>query len=189
MKNKTNPFSKFKFLFKRSVVIVIIGDEKEESKQKIEQMLNISFGPQKEFLIFTADNKNINDLKFFLKHSRQPIFVITQTNALQKNILEIISSLPNKTNLVLNFDGPIIERIRKLTDVKTLSFGFSQESDFTAINDNSNLKIDYKGNIIPTWIKDKSRKYIYSVLCSLVIGSILGLNLVEMSQIFKKNNI
>ena len=189
MNNKINNLFKFKFFFKRSIVIVIIGEEKEDTKEKINKFLNICLENKKDLLVFTADNKNINNFKFFLKYSKQPIFVITQTKALKKNILETIDSLPNKTTLVLNLDDPIVERVKKLTDIKILSFGFSQESDFTAINDNESLKIDYKGNIIPTWLKGKSQKETYSILCSLVIGFILGLNLVEISQIFKKNNI
>ena len=189
MKDKLNLPSKFKFLFKRPTVIVIIGKEKEESERVINQVLNVSLETKKDFLVFTADNKNINNFKFFLKHSKQPIFVVTQMNALQKNILGIINSLPPKTNLVLNFDNLITKKIKKLTDLKTLSFGFSQESDFTAINNDVGLKIDYKGNIIPAWLKGKSQKDIYPILSSLVIGFILGLNLVEISQIFKKNNI
>ena len=189
MNNKVNYLFKFKFFFKRPTVIVIIGDEKEESKEKINKFLNICFEDKKDLLVFTANNKSINNFKFFLKYSKQPIFVITQTKALQKNILETIDLLPSKTTLVLNLDDPIVERVKKLTDIKTLSFGFSPESDFTAINDNESLKINYKGNIIPTWLNGKSQKEIYSILCSLVIGFILGLNLVEISQIFKKNNI
>jgi len=189
MNNKTGFLFKLKFFFKRSIVIVIIGDEKEESEQEISKILNIHFKNKKAFLIFTADNKNINDFNFFLKFSKQPIFVVTRIKALQKNILETIDSLPNKTNFVVNIDDPIIERVRKLTDTKVLSFGFSRESDFIAINDDASLKINYKGNIIPTWIRGKSQKEVYSILCSLVIGFILGLNLVEISQIFKKNNI
>ena len=189
MNSKVNCLLKFKFFLERPTVIVIIGEEREESKQKINNFLNICFKDKQDFLVFTADNKNINNFKFFLKYSKQPIFVITQTKALQRNILETIDSLPSKTTLVLNLDNPIIERVKKLTGIKTLSFGFSPESDFTAINDDASLKIDYKGNIIPTWLKDKSKKDTYSILCSLVIGFILGLNLVEISQIFKKNNI
>ena len=189
MNNKINLLLKLKFLLKRPAIIVIIGEEKEESKQKINQMLNIYFKAKKDFLVFTADNKNINNFKFFLKYSKQPIFVVTQMNSLQKNIIETVASLLHKTTLVLNLDNPITKKIKKLTDVKTLSFGFSQECDFTAINSDMNLKIDYKGSIIPTWLKRKSQKDTYSILCSLVIGFILGLNLVEISQIFKKNNI
>ena len=189
MSNKINILSKLKFLLKKPTVVVIIGDEKEESKQKVDQVLSSYFKIKKDILVFTADNKNINGFKFFLKYSEQPIFVVTQMSALQKNIIETINSLPNRTTLVFNFDNLIAQKIKKMTNVKAFSFGFSQESDFTAINDNENLKIDYKGNIIPTWLKEKSRKEIYSILCSIVIGFILGLNLVEISQIFKKNNI
>ena len=94
------------------MVIVIIGD-KETTKQKVNKVLDVYFKTQKDFLVFTSDNKNINNLLFLLRHSRQPIFIITQIKILQKSI--------------------------------------------------------------------------YSVLCSLVIGFILGLNLVEMAQVFKKN--
>ena len=188
MNNKINLLFKLKFLFKKPIVVVIIGDEKEESKQKVNQMLSAYFKTKRNILIFTADNKNINSFKFFLKHSKQPIFVATQMNALQKNIIETINSLPSKTTLIFNFDNLIAKKIKKITDIKALSFGFSQESDFTAINDAS-LKIDYKGSVIPTWLKKKSQKDTYSILCSLVIGFVLGLNLVEISQIFKKNNI
>jgi len=189
MNNKINALFKFKFLFKRSTTIVVIGEEKEESKQVINQILSAFPKTEKDFLVFTADNKNINDFKFFLEYSKRPIFVVTQMNALQKNILETINSLPRKTTLVLNFDNLITKKIKRLTKVKILSFGFSEESDFTAINNDIGLKIDYKGNIIPVWLKGKSQKDIYPILCSLVIGFVLGLNLVEISQIFKKNNI
>jgi len=188
MNNKINTLFKFKFLLKKPTVVVIIGEEREESKQRIEQILSAYFKIKREVLVFTADNKNINSFNFFLKYSKQPIFAVTQMNSLQKNIIETINFLPNKTTLIFNFDNLIAKKIKKMTNVKALSFGLSPESDFTAINDAS-LKINHKGSIIPTWLKEKSQKDTYAILCSLVIGSVLGLNLVEISQIFKKNNI
>ena len=51
MNNKINALFKFKFLFKQSTTIVVIGEEKEESKQVINQILSAFPKTEKDFLV------------------------------------------------------------------------------------------------------------------------------------------
>ncbi len=95
---KSNIFSKISFFFKKIPAIVIVGDRKKEVKEKIKKILKKYFQEGKDFLIFTANNKNIKNLNFFLKYSRKPIFVATSMNAIRKNVNKVTSSLSYKTN-------------------------------------------------------------------------------------------
>lgn len=184
MKNKINFWTKLIFLFKKTPCVVIIGDNKEKVKEKTLEILNQK---NKEFLIFTADNEDINDFSFFLQRSKRPIFVVTEISAIRKNVLNLLESLSYKTKLVINSDNNISQKAEKITGLKAKKYGFNEESHIKALQNEDFLKISYKGSIVPVWIEKRNKNKVYPILAAIAITTSLGLNLVKISQVFKKN--
>jgi len=106
--------------------------------------------------------------------------------------------------LVLNFDDEAAREMSDMPNLKTITFGFQQRADFQAsdikINGRdassareagepvlgTNFKINYKGNIVPVWLEGICNKeQIYSALAAACVGTILDLNLIEISQALK----
>jgi hypothetical protein len=187
MKKKTNLFSKLFFLFQRKPVIVVIGDRRKRVKKKTLIILKKYFHKEKDFFIFTANQKNIDQVSFFLKHSKNPILVSTSMKAIRKNIQKNIAQLSYKTKLILNSDDPITPRLEKIGNSKIQKYGFSNKSDLYVSEQKNGFKVQYNGSIVPIPLQNKSKKNIYSTLASIAIALNLGLNLVEISQAFKKD--
>ncbi len=189
MTYQTNFIAKIKFFFSRKPVIIIIGENKELVKNKSLKTLKRFFQLKKDFLIFTADYNNIKSLNFFVQKSKRPIVIFTEMKAIKKEISFFSENLPKKTNLILNIDNHITERIEKIAELRAQKYGFNQKGDLTALKNENSFKINYKGSIVPLWIKTRKKKKIYTILATIAIGLSLGLNLVEISQAFKKNKI
>ena len=128
------------------------------------------------------------DSNFLIKNSSLPILVITDN---KQGILEksqtISKTLPERGFMVLNFDDEEIKGLKKETAAHLLTFGFQSGAEVLASdmkeNGHINFKINYKGNIVPIWLKEPyNKEQIYSVLGAVSIGTILNLNLVEISQ-------
>lgn len=125
---------------------------------------------------------------------------------------KIIKNLPSHGQLIFNFDNKAVKKLKEEANLRTTSFGFQEGADFQAsdinLNSHINFKINYKGNIVPVWlplpnpahnlwagleglgsgsdlgmVDDKEK--IYSALIAIAVGTILKLNLVEISNIFK----
>lgn len=114
---------------------------------------------------------------------------------------------PQNCWLILNFDDEATREISDVPNLKTITFGFQQGADFKASDINlngrdarsareagepvlgTNFKINYKGNIVPVWMDGICNKeQIYSTLAAACVGTILGLNLIEISQALKNNH-
>ncbi len=91
-----------------------------------------------------------------------------------------------KEYLIFNLDRGNIRKMKEMSDVKVLTFGFQEGADLQVSdlrqNGGTNFKINYQGKIIPIWLEPSSQEEIYSVLTAVAIGVALGLNLVEISQ-------
>ena len=54
------------------------------------------------------------------------------------------------------------------------------------VNEGTNFKVNYKGNIVPVWLEKLfGKEQIYAALSAVAVGTIFDLNLVEMSQSLK----
>ena len=186
--NNSNILDKLYFLIKRPTLIIIIGEKTEKVFNDIKNILKVNLKNKDNFVVFATENKNMDNFNFFIKHSRKTILVLSEINFLQKNIEKSINNCPKKSIIIINNDNYFKKKIRKITDLSILSFGFSKKNDIIAINSDTSLKIGYKGNIIPTWFKGRFRKDIYSILSTFTVGVALELDLVEISKIFKKDN-
>ena len=100
-------------------------------------------------------------------------------------------SVLNFDFLILNSDDNSLEDKIGKPEAEILTFGFEEEADFRVTdvreNNDTNFKINHKGNIIPVWLKGLfSKEQIYSVLAASAVSEILGINLIKVSEIFKK---
>ncbi len=145
-------------------------------------------------------NKASANFQFLLKNSRQPVLVI---NRIEDNgeFIKLIKGLPERGYLILNFDNPEVRNLKKESISHILTFGFYEGADIRATDVNSegglvNFKLNYEGGFIPIWLKlplESQEKelsaealakaeIIYPTLIAASIGTIAGLNLVEISQ-------
>ena len=171
----SNFLSKLKFILKKPKVIIVIGEGRSCAKEAILQVLNqyfqiglhppttLPFFRAPEVLIFEANATELKKFQFFLKKSPLSVLVSTQ------GTMEIQD---------------------KKTGFKKLTFGFQDGADFQAtdikLNGDTNFKINYKGSIVPAWLRGiADQNQIYSALTAAAVGTILGLNLVEVSQALK----
>lgn len=156
-----NLLSKLIFLLKKPKVIVVTSKDRQIFERTIFQVL---------------DEKHKNEV------------LILETG--DKETLNLIKKLPVGTYLVLNNDEELLREIRNQITSQVLTFGIAKNADFFAtdvkLNGGINFKVNYKGNIVPFWLQNSLKeKEIYVALAAAAVGTIFGLNLVEISQDLK----
>ena len=174
------------FLIKRPPVVLVVGKSSSFAVKVISKILE-----NKKILIFESA---ISD--FFLKKSKLPILVITDTENKEEisQIEKLAKIIPVQGFLVLNFDNEIIREIKNETIANFLTYGFYkkadlQVSDLNISSEGVNFKINYQGNIVPFWLKNISGKeQVYNILPAIAVGLIMNMNLVEISQILRNYN-
>lgn len=145
-------------------MVIITGQKKKETKEMILRVLNQHFKIGKDIFIFETEEKDINKLSFFIKHSKMPILVED-------------------------------EKIKAVNE--TLKFGLDEKNDVFAsdvkLNGGINFKVNYNGSFVPFWTAsfagmslEDNKKQIYPILAAVCVGTVFGLNLVEISQSLKK---
>lgn len=107
-----------------------------------------------------------------------------------EEIVKLVKILPLKGHLILNFDDETVRKIKNETNLKEITFGFGEGADFRAsdikFNSGTNFKVNHRGNVVPIWLEGLfGKEHIYSALAAAAVGTIFGLNLVEISQTLK----
>lgn len=208
MNNPTNMnlLSKLIFLWQKPKVTVVTGEGRVCAAEAIFQVLKQYLKVGKKILVFETDLKNSGELerfKFLVKNSSLPILVVTQVGDIPPDkdffagerektikIRELAKNLPSFGYLILNFDDETVREIKDETNLKEITFGFQERAEFRAsdinLNNGTNFKLNYKGNVVPIWLEKLfGKEQIYSALAATAVGTILGLNLVEISQALK----
>lgn len=197
--------SKLKFILKKPKLIVVVGSGRISAKGAIFQVLSRHPQAGKDVLLSESDLKNphdIEELKFLV--SKSSLFILVSNHAADNP-----PGLPKMMSadgwLVLNFDDEVVKETNG-TEIKTLTFGFKEGADFRATDINvngrdassarktgepvlgTNFKINHKGNFVPVWLDGVcDKEQIYSALAAACVGTILGLNLIEISRGLKNN--
>jgi UDP-N-acetylmuramoyl-tripeptide--D-alanyl-D-alanine ligase len=201
-----NFFKDFQIIFKKPKIVIVTGEGRVCAKEAIKCTLKPYFKIGQDILILDSELKKeeeIKRLKFLIKNSQLPILVVTHVGdipfdkdffagEIEKTyeIRKLAKALPYFSYLVLNFDDETVREIKDETNLNEITFGFQKGSDFRAeeirLNKGINFKVSYKGNIVPFWIEGTfGKEQIYSGLCAIAVGTILGLNLVEICQSLK----
>lgn len=92
---------------------------------------------------------------------------------------------------VFNFDDKAARERKDDFLIPSLSFGFKEGADIKASDLRAerelNFKINYKGNVVPIWLKERYKEEeICGTLAAIACGIIFDMNLVEVSQALKK---
>lgn len=192
-----NLLSKSIILWQKPKVIVIAGQDTDETAEAVCKILNQRFSVvrfsknqdiyKKEVIILETDlenEKNIKDLKFIFKKSKLPVLTIIETIKEEKadKFKNMIKTLPAHGRLITSFEN------KKFKDgIACLTFGQEEGSDYQATNittnSKTNFKLNYKGNIVPIWLDNSNQ--ISAALAAAATAATLGLNLVEVSAALK----
>jgi len=191
--------------------IIIITNRKDAILGSIERVLKSKFKVKALFnnepsvidlllnniLLLGIDSLNSSKSKKILnltKISSAPILVLDSfiENENNKEIIQdLLKLLPKNADLIFNIDNKLIKEICGNTKVSNFTFGFEERADFKAsdvhINGGLNFKLNYNGKIIPMWQNHSSNDYAYGALVASCIGIILDFNLVEISELLKKD--
>lgn len=103
---------------------------------------------------------------------------------------ELAKALPPQSRLVLNFDDETVREIGDNCVSRSITFGLQEQAGLQAsdirLNEGTNFKINYRGNIVPVWLKNLfGKEQIYSALAAAASAVCLDMNLVEVSQALK----
>lgn len=198
-----NILSKIKFSFQKQKVVIITGRTRKSIFNALKQILALRFKIGKDILMFEVEDKKISDYEFFLRNSKNAVLIVSNIGEIPyeidffsgereliKNTKELIKDLPKNVNLVLNFDDETARELGDFKKISTLTFGLQKEADFKAtdikVNGGTNFKINYKGKIVPVWLKKTfGKEQIYSSLAAGCVSVIFGLNLIEVSEALK----
>lgn len=154
-----------------------------------------------QILIFESDIKKVFELRFLTKKARQAILVVSAVGEIPADeyffagekegmaeATKLIGLLRPQDCLVLNFDDETVRDLKAKSPCPVLTFGFQDKADFQASDvkiteSGTNFKLNYKGNIVPVWLKEIfGKEQIYSGLAAISTAAMLGMNLVEASQ-------
>lgn len=157
-------FEKIKFILKSPKVVIIADDGRQTVRETVSKILNQYFRVGNEILIFEADLTELKKFQFFIKKS--PLSVLVSTEGW-------------------------VEVREKKSGFKKMTFGFEEEADFQAsdikLNGNTNFKINYQGKVVPVWLEGTcDKEKILAGLATAAVGTVFGLNLVEISQALKE---
>lgn len=204
-----NIIKKLKFLLKKPRVIIVTGSGGKPAKEAIFQVLSQHPHAGKNILISESNLKNpqdIEELKFLVRNSFLFIFVASHIEEREtaQEIQRLAKIMPDSGWFVLNFDDQATKEMIDTTNLRVFTFGFQQGADFRATDINingrdaraalvagepvlgTNFKINYKGSIVPVWVEgDCGKEQIYAALAAGCVGTILDLNLIEISQALK----
>lgn len=196
-----NIFSKIKFLLKKPKVVIISGSGQEVSCFAVKHVLKNS---SEKVLVVEFDSKRIKDFEFLVKYSSQVVLLATHVGQYHpdkeffgaeqeqvKNIADLASKLPSHAYLVLNFDDETVRDIKTMSSAHVLTFGFGARADLRASDlvlnqlpeSGTNFKLNWQGKIVPVWLDSLfGKENIYAALSVVGTASVLGLNLVEISE-------
>ena len=200
-------FNRINSFWRKPQVVIVTSEGRKTTNEAVNNTLKRYFKIGKEILIFETDLKSsqeLEKLKSLIKKSYLPVIIVTNTSEISKDSIffrgnqdkiflarELVKNLPANGYLILNADDESLRQLENDCLGKILTFGFSERADFIAsdlkINDETNFKINYKGNSVPLWLeRSDGKEKVYAALAAAAVGTVNNLNLVEISQSFKK---
>lgn len=209
------------FSIVRPNLIIVAGSGREAAIDAICQVLSLKFKVLKgragalpvikgkgDILIVDcdlADDKIIEDVRFLLKDSVNPILAVPYTgdisndknlfsgdSSLSGKIKEIAKLLPLAGHIILNFDDESAHELKSKSRAKSFTFGFERGADFHATDINTtiggtNFKMGNNGSVIPFWLKKiYGKENIYGIMAAAACAAAKNFNLIEISKAFEK---
>lgn len=209
--NNISFYNKIIFSWKKPKIIIVI-DQRKTAAKEISKVLRKYFKTKeiKEFsgkmpafldiirnevFVCQIDPASLTEAKPLIEKSGLAVLAVVDIGdiSMQERIFEIqelVKLLNPQSYLILNNDDEYIRKIKN-DRANLLTFGFQKEADFRAtdvLSDNSlNFKLNFRKNIVPLWLEKETdqsleKEQIYSALSACATGTVLGINLVEISQ-------
>jgi UDP-N-acetylmuramoyl-tripeptide--D-alanyl-D-alanine ligase len=180
----------------------------------LKSILKLIYTKYPEILVLEYGVDKPGDMEYLLSIAKPNIAVVTaigefpvhienfqNKKALVKEKTELLKYLTSENIAVLNKDDNVVFDMRNKTKANTITFGFSKDADFKIfepekredIFDGSktplgiSFKIEYKGVMIPVRLDrlyGSQSAYAAGIAC--LVGSIFGINLVEVSEALKE---
>ncbi|MEK7560182.1 MAG: UDP-N-acetylmuramoyl-tripeptide--D-alanyl-D-alanine ligase [Patescibacteria group bacterium] len=154
-----------------------------------------------EILVLEMGIDRPKDMDNILKVARPNIAVITAIGEIPAHVeffagpediarekSKILKYLLADEFAFLNFDDDSVWSMREKTKARVLGFGFGAHANFLASNlkisiSGATFKIDCEGSSVPVHLQEAlGKQNIYAALSAFAVGSILGFNLVEISE-------
>lgn len=125
-------------------------------------------------------------------------FYLSGVEGVAKEKGKLISDLSSFSTAVLNYDDPLIYKMKGKTRAKIISYGFSNKADIKISNfghilrgkkiEGINFKLESGGISVPISIGSAfSISHAYAVACSACVAKVFGINFVEFSEIISYN--
>lgn len=186
MIKKINFFKKIKYFTQNPTAVLLFG----KNFNLIEKII---LDINKDIKVIDGMSLKKKDLIFIFKTLSSPILIFKNLNDLPNyKIKEIINNFPQSGTILFKQEKKINKKLKsKLSPTKLYSFSLNKKADITLEkfhkNHGTNFKINYKGNSVPFWVKQKLNKdNALNILAGISVGIILKNNLVEISQILKE---
>lgn len=186
MIKKINLSTRIKYFFKKPKLVLLFG----ENFNLIEKIIYLI---KKDIKIIHSNNLTEKELIFLLHNSSKPILIFKNTNNFPAyKIKAILNNFPSAGTIAFKKGNKFEEKFKLvLSPTQIYSFALDKKSDLTLTdlqkNHGTNFKINYKGNSIPFWIKEKlDQNKALNILIAIIIGVILKNNLVKISQVIKE---
>jgi len=164
-----------------------------------------------EILILEIGADKPGDIKYLMSFINPDIGVITGIGEVPVHVeafgtpaqvarekVRLIEFLEPEDFAVLNFDDQYVKNLAGKTKAKVLSYGFGEGAKIHAINYNLEIgfdptvsgisfKIEYDGKVVPLKFDGIFGEHqVYPMLAASAVGLSLGMNLVEITEGFKK---
>lgn len=105
---------------------------------------------------------------------------------------KLVQVLKEENYAIINGDDASAVELAKKTKANVLTFGFMEGLDIRASNyyltpEGITFKVDFKGSIVPVRLSGIfGKQAVYAALAALSVGSVMGLNMIEMTESLSK---
>jgi len=187
-------------MFKKNLkTIIILGENKGLVAETLFGVLSKEFKVKRvqgkvgfvleDVLIIESELEELESFESLIKKSKKSILVLTSFGA--ESLEEIESVVDSFDFLILDSDDKELKTKIGKVETEKLTFGLEEGADFQATEihqeGDTNFKIKHKSNIIPFWLTGITEdKKIYAVLATCVVGEILGVNLIKISEALRE---
>jgi len=188
MIKKISIIKKIKYFFLKPKLVLLFGESFDLTEKIILTIEN-------DIEIINATNLEKSTLTFLLKNSTSPILIFKNEKEIaQYKIKAMINNLPPSGSIAFKKNNSAKESFKTaLSPTQVYSFSLNRKADLTLAklhkNHGTTFKINYNGNSVPFWVKDRlSQNKGIDLLAAITAGVILKKNLVKISQILKEKN-
>jgi len=139
-------------------------------------------------VIVLIDKDGFSDIKLMLESILSEEKIKDVEIVLDKDFKKISDT--NDTCFVFDYDNQDIKDYLRSKDAKMISFGKTCDADLCATDNidtegGINFKLNYKGSIVPVWLKNSKPQSIQNALLAFSVADALGVSILDISERLK----